>query len=157
VLDYTWNLTRGGFTFQPSLNLGSSRLWRDSMQERGAAAQSTVIFSGAENNLWVEPALGLRYASNLASGASLRSFVRLGYLQYLSGTSTEVLAGLSGAPAGVAPMHIGSDLDRDRVIGEAGLQWQAAGGFTLGLSYSRQESELREGGAGSLRFAVPLK
>jgi outer membrane autotransporter protein len=157
VLDYTWSLASNGFTFQPSLNLGTSVLWRDSMQEHGAGAQGTVIYGGHETNLWLEPALGLRYETAFGSGATLRTFARLGYLQYLSGTSTEVEAGLSGAPQDIAPMHIGSDLDSSHVIGEAGLQWQASGGFTLGLSYSRQESDLREGSAGSLRFAMPLK
>jgi hypothetical protein len=157
VLDYTWSVSSGGFTFQPSLNLGASVLWREAMQERGAGSQGTVIFPGSEDNLWVEPALGVRYSASFAGGATLHTFARLGYLQYITGTSTEVLAGLSGAPDGVAPMHIGSDLDRNQVVGEAGMQWQAASGFTLGVSYSQQQSDLREGGAGSLRFVMPLK
>jgi len=78
-------------------------------------------------------------------------------LQYLSGTSTKVRAGLEGAPVAAAPMRIGSDLDRTHVVGEVGLQFQTPGGFTLGLSYTQQESEIREGGAGSLRFVLPLE
>jgi hypothetical protein len=54
-------------------------------------------------------------------------------------------------------MRMGSDLDRTHFVGEMGLQYEAAGGFTLGLSYSQQDSEIREGSAGSLRFVLPLK
>ena len=83
--------------------------------------------------------------------------MRAGVLQYLSGTSTGVRAGLAGAPDYAGYMNISSDLDRTHVVGEAGLQYQAAGGLTLGFSYSHQQSDFREGGAGSLRFALPLR
>ena len=54
-------------------------------------------------------------------------------------------------------MRIGSDLDRTHFVGEVGLQYETAGGFTVGLSYTQQESDIREGGAGSLRFVWPLR
>jgi hypothetical protein len=43
------------------------------------------------------------------------------------------------------------------VVGEAGLQWQGSSGMTVGFSYSHRESELREGGSGSVRFVLPLQ
>jgi len=101
--------------------------------------------------------LGGRYVASFGNGASLRTFVRVGLLHYLSGTSTQVHAGLEGAPLETAPMRIGSDLDRNHVVGEAGLQFQAAEGFTIGFSYTQQESDVRESGAGSLRFLLPIK
>jgi hypothetical protein len=157
VLDYTWNLTAGGFSFQPSFNLGTSMLYQGSMSEQGAGALNATLEGGSEFHVWAEPALGGRYAVGFGNGASLSTFVRVGYLQFLSGTSTKVRAGLEGAPAEVAAMRIGSDLDRDHWVGEAGLQWQGAGGMTVGFSYSHRESELREGGAGSFRFVLPLQ
>jgi len=157
VLDYTYEVVNGGFVFQPSFSVGTSYLDFGSMTEHGAASQNAVIHGGSETHLWVEPAIGGRYLVNFGSGASLRTFARLGLLQYVSGTSTKVRAGLEGAPLEVAPMRIGSDLDRTHVVGEAGMQFQTPGGFTLGLSYTQRESEIREGGAGSLRFVLPLK
>ncbi len=157
VFDYTWNLEAGGFNFQPSVSLGSSLLSYGRMTEQGAGGQSAVIDGGDESHLWIEPALGARYTASFSSGATLRTFLRAGVLQYFSGTSTGVEAGLEGAPADTGFMRIGSDLDRTHVVGEAGLQYQAPGGFTLGLSYTHQQSDIREGGAGSLRFALPLK
>jgi hypothetical protein len=157
VLDYTWNVAVGGFALEPSLNLGSSLLYRSSMTEEGAEALNATIENGSEFHLWLEPALGARYTASFANGGALRTFLRAGYLQYLSGTSTTVLAGLEGAPAGVDPMRISSDLDRAHWIAEAGLQWTGAAGVTFGFSYSHRESELREGGAGSVRFVLPLQ
>jgi hypothetical protein len=127
------------------------------MTEQGADSQNAVIYGGDETHLWIEPAIGGRYVANFGSGASMRTFARLGLLQYLSGTSTKVRAGLEGAPLGTDPMRIGSDLDRTHVVGEAGLQFETTGGFTVGLSYTQQESDIREGGAGSLRFVLPLQ
>jgi hypothetical protein len=157
VLDYTWNVDTAGLSFQPSLNLGTSRLSYGDMTEQGAGGQNAVIAGGDETHVWIEPAIGARYTANFVSGASLRTFVRIGVLQYVYGTSTGVRAGLEGAPDYADDMRIGSDLDRTHGLGEAGLQYQAAGGFTLGLSYSHQQSDFREGGAGSLRFALPLQ
>jgi hypothetical protein len=157
VFDYTWNFSAGGFSFQPSFNLGTSLLKYGSMTEQGAGGQSATIAGDSESHLWAEPALGARYVAGFASGGALRTFARIGLLQYLSGTSTAVRAGLAGAPGNAAPMSISSNLDRTHVVGEAGLQYEASGGFTLGLSYTQQQSDIRAGGAGSLRFAMPLK
>ena len=157
VLDYTWKLSSGGFSFQPSLNLGTSLLHHGSMTEEGAGSQNATLEAGSEFHVWLEPAVGGQYVLGFGSGAELRTFVRLGYLEYLSGTSTKVRAGLEGAPVGVQPMRIGSDLDREHWVGEAGMQWQGPEGLTVGFSYSHRESELREGGAGSVRFVLPLQ
>jgi hypothetical protein len=156
VLDYTYEVRSGGFVLQPSVSVGTSFLRYGSMTEKGAESQNAVIYAGSETHLWVEPAVGGRYVANFGSGASLSTFARLGVLQYLSGTSTKVYAGLEGAPREAAGMRIGSDLDRTHVVGEAGLQFQTPDGFKVGLSYTQQESDLREGGAGSLRFVLPL-
>jgi hypothetical protein len=157
VLDYTYELSAGGFTLQPGINLGTSQLRYSHMSERGAGSQNAEIFGGDETHLWAEPAIGGRYVANFGSGASLHTFARVGLLQYLSGTSTKVRAGLEGAPSDAAPMRIGSDLDRTHFVGEAGLQYQSAEGLTVGLSYTQRNSEIREGGAGSVRFVLPLK
>ncbi|MEO8062207.1 MAG: autotransporter outer membrane beta-barrel domain-containing protein [Pseudomonadota bacterium] len=157
VLDYTYDIAVHGFTLQPSVSLGTSMLRYGGMTEQGANAQNAVIVGGSETHLWAEPAIAGRYSTTFGSGASLRTFLRLGLMQYLSGTSTKVRAGLSGAPDEAAPMRIGSDLDRTHFVGEVGLQYQTAEGFTVGVSYSRQESEIREGDAGSFRFLWPLR
>jgi hypothetical protein len=157
VLDYTHEFSRDGFTLQPSFSVGTSWLRNGHMKEQGAGPQSATIAGGEETHLWAEPAIGARHVLTFDSGASLRTFARVGLLQYLSGTSTKVRAGLTGAPRDTVPMRIGSDLDRTHMVGEAGFQYVAAGGLTLGLSYTQQESEIREGGAGSLRFAWPLR
>ncbi len=157
VFDYTYSTTAGGLTFEPSMSLGSSLLNYGGMSEAGADAQNAVIAGGSEGHLWLEPAFALRHDAEFGSGARLRTFVRIGALHYFSGTSTKVRAGLEGGPAFADPARFGSDLDRTHFVGEAGMQYETPGGFNLGFSYSRQESEIREGGAGSLRFMMPLQ
>jgi hypothetical protein len=157
VLDYTWKFAAGGFTVEPSFSLGTSLLRFGDMTEDGADSQNAVILGGNETHLWAEPAIGARYVSTFVSGSSLRTFARIGVLQYLSGTSTKIRAALEGAPDAAGSMRIGSDLDRTHFVGEVGLQYQTDRGFTLGLGYSQQDSDIREGGAGSLRFVLPLQ
>jgi hypothetical protein len=147
----------GGLRVEPALNLGTSFLRYGKMTEQGAETQNAVIHHGSEIHLWAEPAVGARYDLKFVSGSSLRLFARAGVLYYLSGTSSKVRAGLEGAQADVAPMRIGSDLDRTHFLVEAGLQYRAPGGFTLSMSYAQQESEIREGGASSVRFVLPLQ
>jgi hypothetical protein len=157
VFDYTYAITVRGLTWQPSMSLGSSMLRYGGMTERDANAQNAQIVGGSETHLWAEPAIAGRYSTEFASGATLRAFLRVGLLHYVSGTSTKVRAGLWGAPDEAAAMRIGSDLDRTHYIGEAGLQYETSDGFTIGLGYSRQQSQIREGGAGTFRFVWPLR
>jgi hypothetical protein len=157
VLDYTYDIAIQGFMLQPSLSLGTSLLRYGGMREQGAGSQNAEIIGGSETHLWVEPAIAGGYSTEFAGGATMRAFVRLGALHYLSGTSTQVRAGLTDATDLAAPMRIGSDLDRAHFVGEAGLQYEYDGGFTVSLSYSREESRIREGGAGSFRLAWPIR
>ena len=157
VLDYTYEASRGGFTLQPGISVGTSYMKFSSMTEEGAASQNAVIHGSSETHLWVEPSVGGRYIASFGSGASLRTFARVGVLQYLHGTSTKVRAGLEGAPGQTSPMRIGSNLNRTHFVGEVGLQFQSVEGVTISFSYTQQESEIREGGAGSMRFVLPLK
>jgi hypothetical protein len=157
MLDYTRILEVAGVRIEPGINIGSSLLRYGKMTERGADSQNAVIHHGSEIHLWAEPAVGARYDVKFVSGASLRLFARAGVLHYLSGTSSKLRAGLEGAPAGATPMRIGSNLDRTHFVGEAGLQYRATGGFTLSMSFAEQQSEIREGGASSVRFVLPLQ
>jgi hypothetical protein len=157
VLDYTYGITVGGLRIEPSFNLGTSLLSYSSMAEQGADSQNAIIHDGSEVHLWAEPALGARYDLPFLNGDSLRLFARAGMLHYFSGTSSKVRAGLEGAPVDAAPMRTSSDLDRTHFVGEAGMQLSLKGGFTMSFSYAMQESKIREGGAGSFRFTLPLR
>ena len=139
------------------MNLGTSMLRYGTMFEEGAGAQNAVILRGNETHLWMEPAVSGRYLAEFGNGASLRLFARLGLLRYLSGTSTKVRSGLEGAGLEMAAMRTGSDLGRQHLVGEAGLQLSLPGGFTTTFSYNRRESDMREGGAGGVRFVLPLQ
>jgi hypothetical protein len=156
VLDYTHDISVGGFTWQPGFSAGTSMLRYGGMTEQDADSQNARIVGGSEIHLWAEPSIGGRYTTGFASGAALHGVLRMGLLHYVSGTSTKVRAGLRGAPEEAAPMRVGSDLDRTHFVGEVGLQYETAGGFTLGLGYSWQQSQIREGNAGSFRFVWPL-
>jgi hypothetical protein len=77
-------------------------------------------------------------------------------LHYIANAHTDVLAGFAAAPAGIAPMHVVSDLDRTHFGAEGGLELLAAERFALTLSYSLWHSGARRSDMGTLRLAVPV-
>ena len=124
------------------------------MVEAGAGPQGTVLNSSEQGHVWVEPSIGFGFERSLANRKLLRAYARLGGIHYLSAGKTEVAAGLAGAPAGVAPMRITSDLDRTHVIAEGGFELVASDRFTLSASYAAQGSDIRDSGTAAVRVVI---
>ena len=156
VLDVTYEVDLKGLSMTPALNLGVSRLHGESMTESGAGAQNLVLEGRSETHAWVEPAIGFNFDSNLANSKLLRVYARLGALYYLSGDTTEVLAGLEGAPSGVDLMLISSDLDSTHFLAEGGFELIATDRYTLSVSYGMQRSDIRSSDAGTARITIPV-
>jgi outer membrane autotransporter protein len=156
VLDVTHRIDMKGLGVTPALNIGLSSMYGDSMQETGAGAQNVVLDSRSETHSWVEPTLAFDHESSLANRKVLRVYARLGVLYYLTGATTEVRAGLEGAPDGVQLMLISSDLDSTHFSAEAGFELIATDRYTLSLSYARQSSDIRESDTGTARITVPV-
>ncbi len=157
VFDVAQQLEVGRLTLTPALNVGFSALRGSSVTEAGAAEASVLLERGSQNHAWIEPTVGLAFEHALANRKLLSVYARLGALRYLSGTATEVRAGLAGAPPGVEPMRLTSDLDRTHLTLEGGLQLIALDRFMLAAAYQWQVSAIRDGRMGSLRIAIPLR
>jgi hypothetical protein len=149
-------LNVGSFTLTPALDLGAATLRGSEMAEAGAGPQGTVLDASEQGHAWIEPSIGFGFERSLANRKLLRTYARLGAIHYLSAGRTEVVAGLAGAPAGVAPMRIVSDLDRDHVIVEGGFELVASERFTVSASYAAQGSDIRDSGTGAVRFVIPM-
>jgi hypothetical protein len=156
AFDLMHDFVRGGLVVTPAVTVGVSFLSGERMTESGAGGLDAVLASDDETHLWVQPTLAFGFERGLANRKALRVYARLGALQYLTSPTTEVRAGLTGAPAGVELMRIGSQLDRTHFLAEGGLELIAADRFTFALSYSRQTSDTRESSSTGARFAVRI-
>jgi hypothetical protein len=157
MFDATHHLDWKGMIMTPSLNLGVSTLRGASMTESGAGAQSTTLSSSSQTHVWLEPALAFGFERNLSNERLLRTYARFSVLQHLTDATTEVRAGLVGAPADLAPMRIRSDLGPTHMIAEGGLELVSTDRFTIGLSYATERSDVRDSGTGTIRVVVPVK
>ena len=149
--------TRRGILRCNRLQFGTSFLRYGDMTEDGAESQNAVIHGGSETHLWVEPAIGGRYVVNFGSGGRCAR------------SRASACCSTCRAPAPRCAPGSKARRWRQRRCASApisiartwwvrpGLQYRRSDGFTLGLSYTHQESDIREGGAGSLRFVLPLQ
>ncbi len=112
VLNLTHHTSLLGLTVSPALDVGVTTLHGSSMNESGADAQSAVLFADSQAHAWVEPSIALGWAKGLANSKLLRAYARFSALQYMTSANTRLYAGLEGAPDGVEPMRIDSDLLR---------------------------------------------
>jgi hypothetical protein len=156
VLNLTHHTSLLGLTVSPALDVGVTTLHGSSMNESGADAQSAVLFADSQAHAWLEPSIALGWAKGLANSKLLRAYARFSALQYMTSADTRLYAGLQGAPEGVEPMRIDSDLSGAHFVGEAGVELIAFDRFTVGLSYSMERSKIRTSDVGSLRMTVPL-
>jgi hypothetical protein len=156
VIDVTHDFNLGSVTVTPDINLGITSVNGNHSSETGAGAQDAVLLGHSELHVWTEPNVVFGFGRSLSKRLSLRAYARVGVLQYLNGASTDVLAGLEGAPPGVAPMRITSHLDHAHVIVEGGFEVTGYGGMTLGLSYASESSGIRDSGTTSMRLSVPF-
>jgi hypothetical protein len=156
AFDLTHDFVRGGFILTPAVTAGVSMLNGERMSESGAGALDAIVAGDDETHAWIQPTLGLGFERGFTSRKLLRAYARLGALQYLTTPTTEIRVGLEGAPVGVEPMRLSSDLDRTHFLAEGGFEMIAADRYTFALSYSRQTSETRESSSASARFSVRI-
>jgi hypothetical protein len=156
VLDVKDDIGIGGLTLTPSLSLGFAELQGAGMSERQAGAQGLDLSGESESHLWVEPALDLAYFRSFPNQRFLRAYARVGAVEYLSGATTAVSAQLAGAPSGVTPMQVTSDLDHTQFIADGGFEFAPAARLTLGLYYTVQHSQIRDAGTASARISLAL-
>ncbi|WP_194164559.1 autotransporter domain-containing protein [Microvirga thermotolerans] len=128
-----YRLGLGALALEPFAGAALLRLDSDGFQERGGAA--ALVGFGRRFALGTTT-LGVRAEARL--GAELPVLVRglLGWRHAYGDVAPEARLGLAGA--GVPFTVAGAPVDRDALVAEAGLDWQAAAAVTLGVAYAGQ-------------------
>jgi hypothetical protein len=156
LFDLSLPLHMRGFTVTPALNVGVSSLFGERLTESGVIGQRATLAGRNETHAWIEPAIAFGAQRALSRDRLLRAYARFGVLQYLTESTTAVMAGFAGAPSNVGGMRIRSDLDATQLIGEGGLELVSGERFTIGLTYSTQRADVRDSGVGSMRVRIPI-
>ena len=103
---------------------------------RLGAPASLALGSYNETSAWIRPAIEFGKVIPLEAGAQLRLHAELAYQYFFAGDHTDVTAGFTGAPRGVAPMEVPVDLGSMASI-TLGADLLLANDITIGLDYTK--------------------
>jgi outer membrane autotransporter protein len=112
------------------------RLHTDGFAEEGGAAGLT---GSAQDQDLATTTLGLRAAAPLSETVPLIARGLLGWRHAFGDVEPTTLLAFAGGAS--AFMVAGAPIDRDALVAEAGLDWQASDAITLGVAYSGQIGE----------------
>ncbi len=127
---------REAFYIKPMLDVGATRLNAKSATETGAGATNLVLGDYNGTSAWVRPAIEFGKVIPLQAGAQLRLHAELAYQHYFTGEHTDVTAGFTGAPRGVAPMEVPINIGSLGSI-TLGADLLLANDVTIGLDYTK--------------------
>ena len=141
--------------FKPMLDAAATRLALGGFTESGGGAANLVVQASQQTVYTLAPTLEVGTEWWLANGTLVRPFLRGGAVWY-EGGDLALSAGFLGAPAGVAPFTILTDMDDVMGVVGAGLDMINARDAALRLSYDGQLGETTQIHAialkGSARF-----
>ena len=95
---------------RPTLDAGVTHLMVDNAIESGGGPTSLVLEADNQTHVWLRPSVQFGNLQTFESGLTLHFYAGLGLQYYLTDEHTEVIAGFTGAPAGVSPMVAPIDL-----------------------------------------------
>jgi uncharacterized protein YhjY with autotransporter beta-barrel domain len=154
---------RLGYAFQhtdwyvrPMIDAGITYTRLGGFQEAGAGAANLNVEASNHTYVTVQPAVEVGWEFRQANGTLLRPFVVGSVTQYLSGSSAQITASFQGAPAGVQPFRISTDMDKTYAEINLGLDIIGIDGKDVRLTYIGQFSEHTTSHAAALKFSVPF-
>ncbi|HEV2564924.1 MAG TPA: autotransporter outer membrane beta-barrel domain-containing protein, partial [Microvirga sp.] len=133
-LGYRFDL--GRVALEPFAGASVLRLHTDAFQEEGGAAALTGY---AQDQDLATTTLGLRAEARLRQDLPLTLHGLLGWRHAYGDVEPQMLLAFAGGAS--AFTVAGVPIDRDALVAEAGLDWQASDALSLGVSYSGQISE----------------
>ena len=136
MLRVSHSFERCGFYLNPMLDLGVTYLMPQFATETGAGATSLVLYDSSETHFWVRPAISVGDIAHIGRGMKLHTHIEAGYQKYFGSEHTDIVAGFSGAPSGVAPMNVPVELGALFQI-SAGIDLIAPNDVSLGIEYSK--------------------
>lgn len=129
-------LDLGHVTLEPFVGTSVLRLHTDGFQEEGGAAALTGY---AQDQDLATTTLGLRVAARLSDELPLSVRGMLGWRHAYGDVNPTALLAFAGGASSFAVA--GTPVDRDALVAEAGLDWQASRDISLGVSYEGQIGE----------------
>ncbi|MET0743534.1 MAG: autotransporter domain-containing protein, partial [Microvirga sp.] len=127
-----YRVTWAGIALEPFVGGSVLRLMMDGFAENGGA--SALVGAGRTFDLGTTT-LGLRAQARFGEGRPLTLSGMIGWRHAYGDVTPEALLAFgSGASFAVA----GGPVDRDALVAEAGIDWQAMRDLTVGVSYSGQ-------------------
>jgi outer membrane autotransporter protein len=126
----------GRVFLEPFVGASVLRLHTDAFQEEGGAATLTGY---ARDQDLATTTLGLRAEARLSQDLPLTLRGLLGWRHAYGDVEPQALLAFAGGAS--AFMVVGVPIDRDALVAEAGLDWQASDALSLGVSYSGQIGE----------------
>lgn len=128
-----YRLSLGSLALEPFAGAALLRLSTDGFQESGGAAALSGF--GRTYELGTTT-LGIRAEARLSTEVPLTVKGLLGWRHAYGDVEPQALVAFAG---GVSPFVVsGVPLDRDGLVAEAGLDWQASRSLSLGVSYAGQ-------------------
>jgi outer membrane autotransporter protein len=126
----------GAVQLEPFVGASVLRLHSDGFQEEGGAAALTGY---AQDQDLATTTLGLRAEARLSESLPLTVRGLLGWRHTFGDVAPESLLAFAGSESPFAVQ--GTPLDRDVLVAEAGLDWQASDAISFGIAYSGQAGE----------------
>ncbi|MCB5175930.1 autotransporter outer membrane beta-barrel domain-containing protein [Microvirga lenta] len=128
---YVFNL--GPTKLEPFVGASVLRVSTDGFQEEGGPAALTGY---AQNQDLATTTFGLRAEARLSNELPLTAHGMLGWRRAYGDINPTALMAFSGGASSFTVA--GTPVDRDALVGEAGLDWQAGRDISLGISYEGQ-------------------
>ncbi|MFC4174540.1 autotransporter domain-containing protein [Microvirga sp. GCM10011540] len=123
----------GGAAVEPFVGTSVLRLHTDAFRENGGAAALTGY---AQDHDLGTTTVGVRAEARIGAGMPLTLRGLLGWRHAYGDVELSTLLAFAG---GASPFTVGGvPVDRDALVAEAGLDWQASEAVSLGVSYQGQ-------------------
>ncbi|MCB5175667.1 autotransporter domain-containing protein [Microvirga lenta] len=128
-----YRLVWGGAAVEPFVGASVLRLHTDAFRENGGAAALTGY---AQDHDLGTTTVGVRAEARIGAGMPLTLRGLLGWRHAYGDVEPSTLLAFAG---GASPFTVGGvPVDRDALVAEAGLDWQASEAVSLGVSYQGQ-------------------
>lgn len=145
---------RGAYA-KPLLDLGLGWVHAKGFSESGAGGANLAMEATDHVVGSIQPAIELGGEVVLGRHTLARPHLRVGATRYLN-TSLEAVGRMQGAPPGVVPFTVRSDIDRTYIDVDAGIDVLSKDGRVLSIFGSYRASDQSHEGGFGLKLAIPF-
>ena len=139
-----------GLYMRPMIDVSATYVNLDGYRERGAGGANLTVGGTDEWFVGITPAVEFGGEMRTASDTVIQPYLR-GGVTFINQDSMSVDVNFAGAPAGVQPFTVNSELEDMYGVVEAGLHILTPEGFNFKLSYDGRFAEDSREHAGTLK------